>query len=97
MYNSITDVSLLSTYQRHILVHSHIYYNLNNSVISDKDFDKLCVQVLKLIKDSPNNTSEYSDAFEGFDGTTGFDLFDKLTDVQKEKIDRIACNVLKRA
>ena len=93
MYDNVTDVSLLSTYQRHILVHSHIYYNLNSSVISDKDFDKLCVQVLKLMKDNPNNTSEYSDAFEGFDSTTGFDLFDKLTDVQKEKVDRIACNV----
>ena len=35
---------------RQYLVHSFLYYRLNESIISDKQYDKICVEVGKLIQ-----------------------------------------------
>ena len=41
---------------RYVIVHSIIYYNLNESVISDKKFDKKAAVLVKLMKKYPEET-----------------------------------------
>lgn len=77
--------------ERQILVHSNLYYNRNTTVISDKEFDYICRMLVKMfnIDKTLVNQTEYGYAFRGFDGSTGFDLWYKLTDVDKRWIDKI--------
>ena len=39
---------------RQFLVHSFLYYKLDESIISDTDYDSLCVELKGLIKDKSN-------------------------------------------
>lgn len=75
MFN-VTIIEKINQRQRQILVHSFIYYQLNDNVISDTLFDKFCKELLQLQEDYPTETkiSVYYKEFIGFDGSTGFDL-----------------------
>ena len=42
---------------RQYLVHSFLYYQLDESVISDSNFDQICKDVAKLISDSSDKDS----------------------------------------
>lgn len=59
-----------------VLVHSCIYYKLNANIVSDKQFDMWSRELAALQRKYPDIASKvrYADAFEGFDGSTGFDL-----------------------
>lgn len=59
-----------------ILVHSCIYYELNQNVISDKQWDAWAKELVSLQKQYPNIAEQiiWADAFSDFDGTTGFNL-----------------------
>ena len=39
---------------RQFLVHSFLYYKIDDSIISDTDYDSLCVELNGLIKDKSN-------------------------------------------
>ena len=39
------------------LVHSFLYYHLDESIISDRNYDKICADVAKIISDNCNNNS----------------------------------------
>lgn len=67
--------------ERWILIHSIIYYELDSNVVSDEMFDKNCVQLVKLIKSFPKEfeKTKYHKVFKSFDGSTGFDLYSKLS------------------
>lgn len=59
-----------------ILIHSCIYYHFNSNIISDQKFDSWARELAQLQIDYPDIASQvmYAEEFEGFDGTTGFDL-----------------------
>lgn len=59
-----------------ILVHSCIYYELNGSVISDRQWDTWAKELVALQKKYPTIAAQvvWADAFANFDGTTGFNL-----------------------
>lgn len=59
-----------------ILIHSCIYYEYNRNVISDRQFDIWAKELVQLQKDYPEIAKQviWAEAFEGFDGSTGFDL-----------------------
>lgn len=82
----------ISYKQRQILIHSFIYYNLDNNRISDQDYDKLSYSLVDMMKKHPDGfrQSEYKDVFEFFDASSGFGLYESLTDEQKEMIEVIA-------
>ena len=90
-------IDKISFRERQILIHSYLYYHLNQNVISDAKYDKLSYGLVDMMKQHPKEfkQSEYADYFRDFDGTTGFDLIDKLTPSQLEIIEVIA-NVLTR-
>jgi len=85
----------LEALQRQIIVHSYIYYELNYNVISNKRFDGLCNQVVKVMQENKELKTFYSNAFQGFDGTTGFDLYYRLDEKHQDYISRIASNVVR--
>lgn len=76
----------ISTLQRWVIVQSIIYYELNSSLVSDKVFDSNAKQLVQMQKDFPDEAkeSQYWYVFNDFDGTTGFDLYDRLK--QKDKL-----------
>lgn len=59
-----------------ILVHSCIYYNLDKNLVSDATWDKWARELVQLQVDYPKIAEKviWAEAFEGFDGSTGFDL-----------------------
>ena len=82
--------------QRQILVHSIIYYELNNSVITDKNYDTLCKQLLELKAETENyNETQYYYVFRDFTGETGFYLYNSLNKSDREYLLHIAQRVLK--
>jgi len=59
---------------KNYLIHCYLYYQLNESVISDEDFDKLCV---RLLANWPTTQSVYKKYISKNDleAGTGFTLF----------------------
>ncbi|PET71265.1 hypothetical protein CN514_07660 [Bacillus sp. AFS001701] len=59
-----------------MLVHSYIYYHLNDNIISDYDFDKWAKELVEMTEKYPKEASEvvFHKEFEGFDGSTGVNL-----------------------
>lgn len=90
LWNNETKINFL---QRRIIVHSIIYYNMNASCIEDKQFDKESKMLVALQNDAPIEVLQKTELFyvmKDFDGSTGFDLYDRLTPEDKEKYSRIA-------
>lgn len=87
----------ISYLQRKLIVHSILYYELNNSVISDKQFDCLAKQLIGLQKQNKKDfkESEYYYCFCDFDGSTGFHIYDRLIPFDKEYLTKIAYSVLR--
>ena len=87
----------MSTMQRFIIVHSILYYSKNTSVIADKEFDTVARELVKLKNENEADYKEtdYYYCMKDFDGTTGFDLYDRLNIHDKMYLTCIADNVLK--
>ena len=77
--DSDTQISaLIKKRRRQILVHSFIYYELNENLISDTQWSDWAIELEKLQADYPDVASkvEYADVFKGFDHSTGANLKD---------------------
>lgn len=58
-----------------ILVHSCMYYELDDSIVDDSVFDDWCKELVELQRDNPDAYSDrFDEAFEDFTGETGFNL-----------------------
>lgn len=92
-WNGKTKISYI---QRHILVHSILYYELNKTIISDKDYDELSYQLVELMKAYPDEKTEsqYWYCMYDFDGSTGFDLYNRLNKSDKRYLKNLAIWVL---
>jgi hypothetical protein len=68
--------AIIARRRRQILVHSYLYYRLDESLISDSVFDQWCRDLVDLQAEHPKEArrAPFSDVFESFDGSTGFDL-----------------------
>ena len=67
---------LINRRRRQILVHSCIYYRLNDNIISDHQYDMWSKELAELQAAYPDiaETVPFADEFRGFDGSSGFDL-----------------------
>ena len=85
--------------QRVILIHSYIYYELNNSIWNDSHYDEVSKQLTIMqnnySKGWIKKKTQYGYAFMDFDGTTGFDLWERLTKRDKRCIMGISNMILK--
>lgn len=94
----LTNLERCSFLQRKIIINSIIYYELNESLMSDQKFDKMCRNLLKGIQYTKNyERSDYFYVFYDFDGSTGFHLYHRLEDDDKEYLMHLAKHVLKIA
>ena len=58
-----------------VVVHSCLYYELNNNLISDDKYDTWAIELEKLMKDNPGVYSDrFDSAFKSWDSSSGFDL-----------------------
>ena len=82
--------------QRVILIHSYLYYECNTILISDKDYDELAKQLVEIQKGTHKfilEKTQYYYIFYDFDGTTGFDLWYRLKQDDKDYIAMIALSL----
>lgn len=79
--------------QRFIILHSYIYYELDDNIISDKDYDAKAKELVGYKNEYPElwESSEYYKQFGNeYNGSTGFTLYHDLDEKQKEIIRVIA-------
>lgn len=67
---------LISRRRRQLTVHSFLYYQLNENIISDHTFDAWGKELVQLHEAYPEIASQciYANEFKSFDGSTGYDL-----------------------
>jgi hypothetical protein len=98
-YKYWDDKIVISYLQRRIIVYSIIYYYLNDSIISDKDYDRISHELVEaqssVSKDELKQTDYYYVMYD-FDGSTGFDLYDRLNEYDKKYLMNMADHILKR-
>ena len=87
-WDTKTRIELL---ERWILVQSYAYYELNDNIASDFDYDNNVKQLFELIKNNPDdhyNTRYYS-YFDKFEPgcTSGFELLEKVRKKNKALYD----------
>ena len=90
-WDKITCINFL---QRKIILNCIAYYQLNTNKLTDKEYDELSRQLVSLQKDININDTQYGYVMYDFDGTTGFDLYDRLNAGDKQYLMNIACHVL---
>ena len=68
--------ALINQRRRQVLVHSIIYYILDDSIITDAKWTQWATELEELQKQYPDIAEQcvYADAFRGFDHSSGFDL-----------------------
>lgn len=86
-WDIVTKISYL---QRKIIISSILYYDFDESPISDREYDSLSKQLVELQKDDSAKDSQYWYVFNDFDGTTGFDLRDRLNTKDREYLTHLA-------
>ena len=82
----------INFWQRYIIVHSCIYYRLDNNIISDREYDKKSLMLVEMKNKYPEEwkNSEYYEQFtDEYCGNTGFDLIETLTPKQLEIIQSV--------
>ena len=90
-WDKITCINFL---QRKIILNCIAYYQLNTNNLTDKEHDELSRQLVSLQKDININDTQYGYVMYDFDGTTGFDLYDRLNASDRQYLMNIACHVL---
>ena len=90
-WDKITCINFL---QRKIILNAIAYYELDSPKLSDKEYDELSKQLVELQKDIDIQQTQYGYVMYDFDGTTGFDLYSRLNEVDKRYLMQIARHVL---
>lgn len=75
--------------QRFIILHSYIYYELNNNAISDMEYDKKSKELARYKELYPElwrKSMYYKQFGDEYNGATGFTLYRDLEDHQKRII-----------
>lgn len=92
-WDTATKISFL---QRRVIVACIAYYELNETLISDADYTELAEQLIEEQAAHPEDAekSAYYYAMKGFEVSTGYDAFEKLTDADKDWLVKIARRAL---
>ena len=80
-----TDKEKIQLLQRSILVNSYCYYEMNENLLSDFQYDMNTRQLLELKKTAPEayQKSRYRRYFDNFESGTGFDLTSRVRQNKK--------------
>jgi hypothetical protein len=74
-----SELDNINYLQRKIIKLSIAYYELDYSFIDDSTFDELCYQLVDMQKSDVAKQSKYWYMMSDFDGSTGADLYYKLS------------------
>lgn len=91
-----SNIAKISYLQRRIIVYSIMYYEYDESCVSDYEYDSISHQLVALMKEATKEElkkTTYYYAMWDFDGSTGFDIPSRLTEADREYIDRIVSMV----
>ncbi|MDF3255019.1 MULTISPECIES: DNA ligase LigA-related protein [Bacillus] len=79
-----TIIELIGRRRRQILVHSFLYYQLNENIIADYTFDLWSKELVQLQEKYPEESEKavYYAEFTKFDGSSGYDLPYSLPEIQ---------------
>lgn len=94
-WSNTTKISYL---QRRIIVWSIMYYEHDQSCVSDYEYDSVSHQLAELQKEVTQEEwerSTYYYAMYDFDGSTGFDIPGRLTEKDRQYLTNIANLVYK--
>lgn len=93
-----TDKLKIDFLQRVVLIHSYLYYETDNTLWSDKQYDEVSKQLVELQnkhdKTWIKNKTQYGYCFYDFDGTTGFDLWSRLQEKDRKRIQTITKSLI---
>lgn len=87
-----TDKEKIQLLQRSILVNSYAYYELNENILTDFQYDANTRQLLELKQANPEayQKSRYHRYFDNFESGTGFDLMYRVRGSNKKLFSNIA-------
>ena len=87
-----TDKAKIQLLQRSILVNSYAYYELNENILADYQYDANTRQLLDLKKANPEayQKSRYYRYFDNFESGTGFDLTGRVREKNRKLYQNIA-------
>lgn len=89
--NDWDELTCINYLQRKIIISSIIYYEMDNNMLSDRDYDLMSKQCCEMMENcSEVENSQYYYAFYDFDGTTGFHLKDRLNEKDKKYLYHLA-------
>ena len=92
-----TDEMKLSYLQRVIIINSIMYYELDDTCMTDREYDIISKQYIKMVqkahKDAVRQTDYYYCMYD-FDGNTGFDIIEKLNEKDYSRLLQIANYIL---
>lgn len=94
-----SESTKISYLQRRIIVYSIMYYEFNESCVSDEYYDSISHQLAKMQSKASKEDlkkSTYYYCMKDFDGSTGFDIYSRLTDDDREWLKTIANTVYGR-
>ena len=93
---NFTDKEFIEWLQRWVLVNSWLYYEKDGAPVSDKDYDSVSRQLVDLQKSYKEDIkdTQYGYVFYDFDASTGFHLYYRLSDIDKEKIVQVASHIM---
>lgn len=92
-FGNMTTQQQINWLQRRIIVYSYIYYECNQNLVSDREYDAKSKELVALKETYPDlwKTSEYYSQFgDDYNGATGFTLYHSLSEYQKKIIRSIA-------
>ena len=92
-----TDKMKIDFLQRVVLIHSYLYYERDTTLWSDKKYDEVVKQLTIIQKQKTEQwikqKTQYGYCFYDFDGSTGFDLWHRLKQNDKDYISMIAMSL----
>lgn len=94
-----SDTAKIDYLQRRVIIYSIMYYELNESCVTDKAYDAIARQLETL-----QNASEYADlkasqyyyAMYDFDASTGFDIASRLNANDRHYLTQLAAVIIKQ-
>lgn len=91
-----SNVTKMSYLQRRVIVYSLMYYDFDESCISDREYDSISHQLVALMNESTQKEKEetiYWYAMYDFEGSTGFDIPGRLTKEDKDYLTNLARHI----
>lgn len=91
------ELTCISHLQRKIILLSIAYYEFDCSPMSDYDYDNLAHELVDRMRKCENvQDSKYYYVFYDYDGSTGYHLYSRLTDADKELLMFISNTALEK-